>query len=253
MSASGWDQMAEWWDDRLGDTGDLWHRTLIDPPLLELCGEVGGLYVLDLACGNGYLSRRFARQGATVTGVDANLPILERARQREAREPLGITFQAADAAHLETLADGIFDLVVCNMALMDIEDAGGAIQEVTRVLRPSGRLVASLSHPCFDKVNTSGWAIDYIYPVTTIWRKMSRYREIAMAEIPWFQAPNQTVYTRAYHRPLSWYFRAFRASGLAVTALEEPEPTEEFLAGSPQGPWIAEIPLHCVIEARKTG
>jgi GrpB-like predicted nucleotidyltransferase (UPF0157 family) len=33
--------------------------------------------------------------------------------------------------------------------------------------------------------------------------------------------------------------------------LEEPEPTEEFLANSPQGPWIAEIPLHCVIEAWK--
>jgi hypothetical protein len=33
--------------------------------------------------------------------------------------------------------------------------------------------------------------------------------------------------------------------------LEEPEPTEEFLASSDQGPWIAEIPVHCVIEAWK--
>jgi len=253
MSASGWDHMAEWWDEHLGDTGDLWHRTLIDPPLLELCGEVGGMHVLDLACGNGYLSRRFARQGATVTGVDTNAPILERARQREAREPLGITYQVGDAANLETLADGTFDLVVCNMALMDIEDAAGAIQEVARVLRPSGRLVASLSHPCFDKVDTSGWSIEYIYPVTTIWRKMSRYREVSVAAVPWLSVPNQTVYTRAYHRPLSWYFSAFRSAGLVVAALEEPEPTAEFLAGSPQGPWIAEIPLHCVIEAWKLG
>lgn len=205
MSASGWDHMAEWWDEHLGDTGDLWHRTLIDPPLLELCGEVDGLHVLDLACGNGYLSRRFARQGATVIGVDANAPILERARQREAREPLGVAY------------------------------------------------VASFSHPCFDKVDTSGWSIEHIYPVTTIWRKMSRYREIAVAEVPWLSVPNQTVYTRAYHRPLSWYFRALRAAGLVVAALEEPEPTAEFLAGSPQGPWIAEIPLHCVIEAWKLG
>jgi hypothetical protein len=36
-----------------------------------------------------------------------------------------------------------------------------------------------------------------------------------------------------------------------VAALEEPEPTEEFLASSEQGAWIAEIPLHCVIEAWK--
>ncbi len=33
-----------------------------------------------------------------------------------------------------------------------------------------------------------------------------------------------------------------------VAAFEEPEPTEEFLANDTQGPWIAEIPLHCVLE-----
>jgi ubiquinone/menaquinone biosynthesis C-methylase UbiE len=252
MSAQGWEQMAEWWDEKLADEGDLWHRALIDPPLLQLVGAVAGLRLLDLACGNGYLSRRFARQGASVTGVDANAPIIERARRREAREPLGITYQVGDAAHLDQLDDGEFDLVICNMALMDIEDAAGAIGEAGRVLRREGRFVASLSHPCFDKVNTSGWAIEQIYPVTTIWRKMSHYREVTVDELPWLQIPDQVVHTRAYHRPLSWYFRAFRAAGLAVTALEEPEPTEEFLAAeSPQGPWIAEIPLHCVIEAYK--
>ena len=65
------------------------------------------------------------------------------------------------------------------------------------------------------------------------------------------QVPGQTVITRTHHRPLSWYFRTLRAAGLVVAALEEPEPTEEFLASSSQGPWIAEIPLHCVIEAWK--
>jgi hypothetical protein len=110
---------------------------------------------------------------------------------------------------------------------------------------------ASLSHPCFDKVNTSGWAIERIYPITTVWRKMSHYREIAVDDLPWLQVPGQTVITRAHHRPLSWYFRTLRAAGLVVAAFEEPEPTEEFLASDPQGPWIAEIPLHCVIEAWK--
>jgi hypothetical protein len=39
----------------------------------------------------------------------------------------------------------------------------------------------------------------------------------------------QVIYTRAYHRPLSWYFRTLRDAGLVV----------------------AEIPLHCVIEVWK--
>lgn len=251
MSSSGWDQMAEWWDEKMGDEGDLWHRALIDPPLIQLVGEVRGMHVLDLACGNGYLSRRFARQGALVTAVDTNAPLIERARAREMREQLGITYHVANAAHLEMQADGTFDLIICNMALMDIENAAGAIQEVARVLRQRGRFVASLSHPCFDKVKTSGWAIEQIYPITTIWRKMSHYREIAVDDLPWLRVPGQTVITRAHHRPLSWYFRTLRAAGLVVAAFEEPEPTQEFLASDSQGSWIAEIPLHCVIEAWK--
>ena len=251
MDTFGWDQMTDWLDARMGDEGDLWHRALIDPPLLRLVGEASGMRLLDLACGNGYLSRRFARQGAAVTSVDANAPLIERARVREAQEPLGISYHVADAAHLEMLKDGTFDLVVCNMALMDIENAAGAIQEIARVLQPEGRFVASLSHPCFAKVNTSGWAIELIHPISTIWRKMSHYREVTVADLPWQRVPGQVVYTHSYHRPLSWYFRTLRASGLVVASLEEPEPTEEFLAGSTWGPWIAEIPLHCVIEAWK--
>jgi ubiquinone/menaquinone biosynthesis C-methylase UbiE len=251
MNTFGWDQMANWWDEKQGDEGDLWHRALIDPPLIRLAGEVSGMHVLDLGCGNGYLSRRFARQGAVVTAVDANAPLIELIRTREAQESLGITYHVADAAHLEMLADRIFDLTICNMALMDIENAAGAIQEVSRVLKSRGRFVASISHPCFDKVNTSGWDIEYIYPTITIWRKISHYREIAVDDLPWIQVPGAVVNTSAYHRPLSWYFRTLRASGLLVAALEEPEPTEELLANSEQGPWIAEIPLHCVIEAWK--
>ena len=59
--------------------------------------------------------------------------------------------------------------------------------------------------------------------------------------------------TPYYHRPLSWYFRAIGRAGLAVTAFEEPEPTEEFVTESSQGAYLREIPLHCVIEARKPG
>ena len=65
MSAFGWDQMTDWWDENIGDEGDLWHRALIDPPLLRLVGEVSGMYVLDFACGNGYLSRRFTLATST--------------------------------------------------------------------------------------------------------------------------------------------------------------------------------------------
>lgn len=251
MSADSWRALAEWYDQKQGDDGDLWHRALVDPPLLRLVGPVGGLRLLDLACGNGYLSRRFARMGAQVVGVDASVPIIERARLRERRHPLGISYHAGDAARLDMLDSASIDIVVCNMALMDIEDAAGAIHEAGRVLRPGGRFLASLSHPCFDVVNASAWVVERMDFTTTIWRKVCRYREPVAGVVPWRVDDDRIARTPAYHRPLSWYIRTLRAAGCVITAFEEPEPTEEFLAQSPSGPWIAQIPLHCVIEARK--
>ena len=158
MSSSGWDHMADWWDLHLGEEGDLWHRALIDPPLLRLVGEVGGKCVLDLACGNGYLSRRFACHGATVIGVDASAPLNERAQSREEQEPLGITYHVADAADLSMLEDAVLDLVMCNMALMDIEHSDLAIREVARVLKQAGRWVFSLAQPCAcTNTSTCSW------------------------------------------------------------------------------------------------
>lgn len=248
-----WEELAAWYDEKMGDEGDLWHRTLIDPGLLQVLGPVRALELLDLGCGNGYLCRRFAREGARVTGVDASAAAIERARRREAREPLGITYHVADAADLSVLSDASFDVVVSNMALMDIEDAEGAIREVARVLRPGGRLVFSLSHPCFDLPGgASAWVVERVDFTSTVWRKVHRYRELFAAPVPWRLEGDRLAYTPAYHRPLSWYVRTLRAAGFVVTALEEPAPTEEFLSVSPQGPWIAEIPLHCVIEARKS-
>jgi ubiquinone/menaquinone biosynthesis C-methylase UbiE len=246
-----WADLAEWYDAKQGDTGDLWHRELIDPPLLALVGEVRGLRLLDLACGNGYLARRFARQGATVTAVDASAPTIERARARERAEPLGIAYSVSDATSIPGLADSTFDVVVCNMALMDMPDVVGPIREVARLLRPGGRLVASLCHPCFDVPDASSWLWERKEYETKMSRRVGRYRRPFAGSSLWKVPERPDFLTRSYHRPLSWYVRELWSAGLSVTAMEEPEGTDAFRTSSPQGEGIREVPLHLVIEARK--
>ncbi len=252
MPTVTWEEIADWWDEKQGDDGDLWHRSLIDPTFLRVVGDVRGLQVLDLACGNGYLARRYARAGAHVSGVDASEAIIRRAKARETKEPLGIDYRTADVSRRLPFPDRTFDLVASNMALMDIEDAEDAIREASRALRDGGRFVASLCHPCFDQGPSSTWLLERHFRSTEVWRKIARYRTPFADEMPW-GIEEKIATTVGYHRPLSWYARALRDAGFLIRSLEEPEPTRECLEKSPQGPFIQEIPLHLVIEAVKVG
>ena len=240
----------------MGERGDLWHRAIIDPTLLRVVGDVKGLRLLDLGCGNGYLTRRWARQGArTALGVDRSVPTLEFARRRERAHPSGARFLEGDAAHLPELEDSAFDLVVANMSLQDIADGEGTVREVARLLTPQGRFVFSLSHPCFDLDERSGWVVERVREPdgtwhNVVWRKVRAYRDEREVRVPWKISETETGFTTSYHRTLSTLSRWLRAHGLAIHRLEEPAPLPEAVRSSPQGPYIAEVPLHLVIEAR---
>lgn len=252
----GWEEIADYFDGRQGDEGDLWHRGLINPALLRVLGEVSGQRVLDLACGNGALARQLARKGAKVTGVDLAPTLVERAQRRESRlvgTPLGIAYHVSDAANLGQFAAGSFDVVVCNMGVLDMTDdtAQGAFKETARVLSAKGRFVFCTQHPCFEGNDTAAWVVEKMGRTTTVWRKVARYREHYEIVNNWRVAPGQFLQTISYHRPLSWFVGSLREAGLAVTAFEENEPAEEFIQQDNEGAWIKEIPLHCVIEARK--
>ncbi len=243
---------GDWYDVKQGDTGDAWHRTLIDPALFARLGRLPkGARVLDLGCGNGYIARRLARRGARVIGVDASAPLLERAKAREAAEPLDIRYCLGDAAHLSEIPTASVDVVVANMSLMDIADGASAIREVGRVLRPGGRFVASISHPCFDVDTRSAWVIDPAEGGSGVYRKVTAYRRPHSDLFPWKLEDGSLVETVGYHRSLSWYCDHLRSTGFVLVALDEPAPTDGFQGRRVQREWIEEIPLHLVFEARR--
>jgi len=136
-----YDEFAEWYQQWIGDA----------PPLIAvqagLLPAVTGERVLDIACGQGRMSRYLARLGADVVGVDISAAMLGKAR---AASPDDIAYIRADITQHPAWWDGRpFDGCTCELALMDIDDLAGALSTVTAVLRPGGWFVASIVHPCF--------------------------------------------------------------------------------------------------------
>lgn len=254
MPRNEWDALAKWRDFRMGERGDLWHRALIDPALLRMLGSVRGLRVLDVGCGNGYLTRRLKRFGAArAVGVDASTTSIRLARRREAAHPSGTEFLRADATRLTQFEEGAFDRVVANMSLMDIRDAAATIREIGRLLAPEGRFICSISHPCFDLDERSTWVVERRPYEESIARKIEGYRRERPVRVPWKISETEMAYTTSYHRTLATYSRYLHDAGLTILRMDEPSPKPELMRRSPQGRFIAEIPLHLVIEAAHRG
>jgi SAM-dependent methyltransferase len=105
-------------------------------PVLELLAPRRGERILDLGCGDGFLTERLVAVGCDVVAVDASPEQVEGARRR------GLDARVARAEALPFA--GEFDAVFSNAVLHWVKDAAGAIAAVHRALRPGGRFVAEL-------------------------------------------------------------------------------------------------------------
>jgi demethylmenaquinone methyltransferase / 2-methoxy-6-polyprenyl-1,4-benzoquinol methylase len=107
-------------------------------------GAEEGMSILDVACGTGTLTRALARRvgpGGAVTGVDRSEPMLARARRARRRSDAAApSYLTADALALP-FAGGRFDVVTMAFGLRNMPDYAAALAEMTRVVRPDGRVV----------------------------------------------------------------------------------------------------------------
>jgi SAM-dependent methyltransferase len=102
-----------------------------------------GLKVLDVGCGDGYVLFQYARHGAEVAGVDLTGTAVELSRKRFALGGLSGDFREVDGNSLP-FPDNHFD-IVCSMGVLHhISNPRPMVDEMLRVLKPGGRLIAML-------------------------------------------------------------------------------------------------------------
>ncbi len=127
---------AAWRDSLLGQITDALEQKLI----LDLVGPPAGLRILDVGCGDGILTVELSKRGAHATGIDPSEAMIAAARRRAERHAGHASFRIARVEALP-FDDASFDVVVAVATLCFVEDAAIAVKEMTRVLKPGGRLV----------------------------------------------------------------------------------------------------------------
>lgn len=222
-----WDANAEAWDKRIGGGGG-WQSTLIAPMVEKMLNIQAGERVLDVACGNGIFSRRLAELGAYVVASDFSPKLIEFAKQRTTERTEQIEYHVADATDIDQLLalagkDGQrFDAAVCNNAIMDMPAIEPLFRAVAQMLKPDGRFVFSIMHPCFNgqAITMMAELPDYAdagsYSI-----KVSRYLSSEVTKgLAISDQPLQQFY---WHRPLHLLLNSAFENGLVMDRLEEPK------------------------------
>jgi SAM-dependent methyltransferase len=150
------DQVRQYWDQHIHDLEITRHpvgsRGFFDDldqyhfeklhHLLRLVDFDGhrGQSVLEVGCGAGVDLARFARGGATVTGVDLSSSAIELARANFAQQRLTADLRVADGEQLP-FADSTFDFVFAHGVVQYTANPQRLVDEVRRVLKPGGEAV----------------------------------------------------------------------------------------------------------------
>lgn len=93
--------------------------------------------VLDVGCGDGFLSARLAEAGCHVVALDADDAVLDRASERWPAS--GVAWTRGDV-RTHPFEPASFDLVVSNAALHHLPDTAAALRRLAEVTRPGGTL-----------------------------------------------------------------------------------------------------------------
>ncbi|KAK0665429.1 S-adenosyl-L-methionine-dependent methyltransferase [Cercophora samala] len=215
-----WDEIASFWDEAITPLGNNYFHRLQAPCLDRFLSKHlhSDARCLDLATGNGLIARWMLDKGAGwVLATDASSKMVD----------------IAERHFVSGGYDGkkLFDVIVINMALMDIERLDVLAAALPRLLSPGGVFVATVLHPVFFTSNAAKSISISFDPVTgeqvtTRSKVITEYLNVAPAK--GIACPNQPVKQMYYHRPIHELLSIFLKGGkLVMDAIEEPAFTDD--------------------------
>jgi len=246
--ARAWNRAADAYAQGQATGRDYYRYEFLGPAQVAVCGDVSGLQILDVGCGAGYFAREMAHRGARVTAIDISSRMIEHAKQQEAMTPLGIEYRVADAGEVDRLfASGSFDAATSCVAVQDMPEVARVLRSVHTVLRPHGRFVASITHPCTDTPYRT-WERDE--EGQKRWLCLDRYYERRPIEYSWKNWAYDFT-TPALHATLEDWFTWILQAGFSVKGFHEPHPTEEALKRRPDLEDAARMPYYVIFDLQR--
>lgn len=216
MDSNSYDQIA----NEYRDSKQLDFRKYIEEyTLLQLAGDIAGLHLLDLACGEGIYTRKLKKQGATtILGVDLSARMIDLAEEAEQQEPLACQYLVHDVLTLTLQKE--YDLIV-GMYLLNYaqspEELAQFCQVVYKHLKPGGRFIGFNYNPHNESKHYAKYKKYGFVKETTENRKEGDFVKYRMFN------PDGTAFSfDNFHFEPQTYADAFAKAGLSSFRWEGP-------------------------------
>lgn len=215
--STSWEPISSWYNQSVGKEGLYFHKTIVIPGALRLLDLKNNDSLLDLACGQGILSRSIASH-LYYDGIDiANNLILEAKKLNKSRSH---HFHVSDATQQLPITKTDFSHAAIILAIQNIEHPLLAFQNAAKHLQSGGKLVIVMNHPCYRIPRQSSWGIDE--------SKKMQYRRVdcymSPLTVPMAANPSkgkESTITWSFHHPLSKFFEWLSEAGFVIDTLEE--------------------------------
>ena len=197
-----WEENAAAWTSAVRSGAIESRRLATDAAILDAVLERRPRKVLDLGCGEGWLTRALAERGVEAVGVDGAAPLVEAATQAGGSF-VQLSYAELIAAPLRC-GEG-FDLLVANFALLE-QEIGPLLRALRRIMTPDGWLLVQTLHPlAAGPPYEDGWRTE----------DFRGFGEGTWTPMPW------------YFRTLGSWVGVLRDGGFALHGLREPAHPQE--------------------------
>lgn len=134
------------------------------PRVLDECGSLNGLRILDLGCGEGYMTRHFLERSASeVIGIDVSEAMIRAAKKSV--DDGRAKFFVGDLRNGLPVLDGLFDLVAAVFVFnyLSDEEVRDVMSRLLPFVAPEGRVIVTIPHPALPHFTRSRSAIELFH------------------------------------------------------------------------------------------
>lgn len=205
----------------LRDNDKGFNESIEVPAMQQLLKQVKGATVLDLGCGLGHQIKYLIDQGAErVNAIDVSQKMIDECIKRFHLP--NVSF-ACEAIENYDMGSNHYNIIISSMALHYIDNIDQVFSNVFNALKDKGQFIFSIEHPICTTCQ-KGWldAQENKYWLIT------EYSKEGIRHQNWFVDGVQK-----YHRKLSSILALLLKNNFMIEAIDEPQPSEEWISIRP--------------------